>query len=270
MATIIIQHQDGTIYDLDALDFRVKKFDPPTAAVNYAYTQVGNYGARLAGAQVAQLVIPLTLVIKAVDNPDYRAQLISLRRIFLTDEDFYVIDQTVPFLRYRVRAEQISPTQNNNFWQSNDVTVNLDCADGYAETTTTTGASDFTSELYVFGINLPDTLPKYSFTTSSFTFYNAGNIPLTADERPVTITFKGTAAGGLTIANKTTGQSIKITKALKASDTLTIAGMVPMINGQQAYADSDHGYLDFKRGNNQIQVTGASNFTISFDTRFYY
>lgn len=29
MATIIIQRLDGTVYDLDAMGFRVKKFDIP-------------------------------------------------------------------------------------------------------------------------------------------------------------------------------------------------------------------------------------------------
>lgn len=45
---------------------------------------------------------------------------------------------------------------------------------------------------------------------------------------------------------------------------------MPLINGQQAYNDCDHGYLDFVTGENKLHVDGASNFRLKFETRFYY
>lgn len=271
MSSIMIKHLDGTIYDLDALGFRVVSYNPPTASVTYTYQQIGNYGTKLTGAQTAQLVIPLTVVITARDMNDYRLQLIELHKIFYTDEYFYVYDSNISYLRYKVRAEQIAPTQNGNFWQSSNVTINLDCPSGYAESTYTSLEMANDNSLMGFGINLP-TGQKFQaqFSTSDFVFSNIGLIPLQADERPVTMTFNGSVASALTITNKTTNQSLNISKSLSASDTLTITGFMPAVNGTPIYGDSDHGYIDFVRGDNQIHIDGSTSFTISFDTRFYY
>lgn len=51
---------------------------------------------------------------------------------------------------------------------------------------------------------------------------------------------------------------------------MIINGIMPLVNAQQAYKDSNHGYLDFAIGENQIHIDGASNFDVKFDTRFYY
>lgn len=271
MSSIMIQHSDGTIYDLDALGFRVASYNPPTASVTYTYQQIGNYGTKLTGAQTAQLVIPLTVVITAQDMNDYRLQLIELHKIFYTDEYFYVYDSKIPYLRYKVRAEQISPTQNGNFWQSSNVTINLDCPSGYAESTYTSLEMAGDNSLMGFGINLPiEQEFQAQFNSPDFTFTNIGLIPLQADERPVTITFNGSVASDLKITNQTTNQSLKISKSLSSSDTLTITGFMPAVNGTPIYGDSDHGYIDFVRGDNQIHIDGTTSFTISFDTRFYY
>lgn len=92
MATIIIQRQDGTEYDLDALGFRVKSFSVPLNNNSYGYQQVGKYGSMMTTFASQYLVIPLTIVITAVDMADYNLQLLELRRIFRSDEDFYVIN----------------------------------------------------------------------------------------------------------------------------------------------------------------------------------
>lgn len=45
---------------------------------------------------------------------------------------------------------------------------------------------------------------------------------------------------------------------------------MPTINGTQNYDAGNHGFLDFSTGVNKLHLDGASNFTIKFDTRFYY
>lgn len=271
MASIMINHLDGKTFDLDALGFRAVSYNPPTASVTYTYQQIGNYGTTLTGAQTANLVIPLTVVITARDMNDYRLQLIELHKIFYTDEYFYVYDSNIPYLRYKVRAEQIAPTQNGNFWQSSNVTINLDCPSGYAETINTSLELSDDPNLVGFGLNyMMGKKFTARFNSPDFTFTNLGLIPLQADERPVTISFSGSVASTLTITNQTTNQSLSITHQLSPSDNLVIVGFMPTVNGTPIYGDSDHGYLDFARGDNQIRIDGATSFTINFDTRFYY
>lgn len=268
MATIIIQRQDGTEYDLDALGFRVKSFSVPLNNNSYSYQQVGKYGSMMTTFTSQYLVIPLTVVITAVDMADYNLQLLELRRIFRSDEDFYVINAITPFMRWKVRAEAVTPTQQSNFWQSADVAINLDCVDGYAESVATT--LDWNAEKWGFGQNVPDKDINYEFTTNDFVFHNLGMVPLMADERPAKIIFNGDAPNGFTISNKTTGQSFKLNRGVSRADTVIINGIMPLVNGEQAYKDSNHGYLDFAIGENQIHIDGASNFDVKFDTRFYY
>lgn len=271
MSTIIIQRLDGTNYDLDALGFRVKQFNIPLNNYSYSYQQIGKYGSTRTDSYQQYLVIPLILTITAEDINDYNLQLFELRRIMRSDEDFYVINSVMPYMRWKCRAEAVTPTQNGNFWRSSDVTINLDCADGYAESVATTlTPMNFSSGAWGFGQNIPDKDISFEFSSNDFVFHNLGLIPLTADERPAKIIFNGDAPNGFTITNKTTGQSFKLTRGVNRSDTVIINGVMPSVNGQQAYKDSNHGYLDFAIGENQIHIDGASNFDVKFDTRFYY
>ena len=268
MSTIIIQRLDGTNYDLDALGFRVKQFNIPLNNYSYSYQQIGKYGSTRTDSYQQYLVIPLILTITAEDINDYNLQLFELRRIMRSDEDFYVINSVMPYMRWKCRAEAVTPTQNGNFWRSADVTINLDCADGYAESVATT--LDWNVEKWGFGQNVPDKDISYEFRTSDFVFHNLGMVPLMADERPARIIFNGDAPNGFTISNKTTGQSFKLNRGVSRADTVIINGIMPLVNAQQAYKDSNHGYLDFAIGENQIHIDGASNFDVKFDTRFYY
>lgn len=271
MSTIIVKRLDGTTYDLDALGFHVKKFDIPMTNYSYNYQQIGNYGALLTSAQAQQLTIPLTLDITAHDLNDYNLQLFKLRRIFLSDEDFYVINSVIPYIRWRCRAEAVTPTQNGNFWRATDVTINLDVPSGFAESVATTQTvANSNASQWGFGEGVLDKRTNYTYTSSDFSFWNFGLIPLTADERPVSITFKGDAPNGFTLTNKTTNQSYKITKKLTGNDTVVINGVMPSFNGQQSYKDCDHKYIDYVPGENKMHIDGATNFTLAYDTRFYY
>lgn len=272
MSTIIIERLDGTTYDLDALGFHIKKFDVPMTNYSYNYQQIGRYGALLTSAQAQQLTIPLTLDIAAHDLRDYNLQLLKIRQIFLSDEDFYVRNMIMPYIRWSCRAESVTPTQNGNFWRATNVVINLDVPSGFAESVATTQtAVDFNNnDQWGFGENIPDAELKYTYSSNDFSFWNLGSIPLTADERPVTITFQGDAPNGFALNNKTTNQSYKITRKLSKSDKVVILGVIPSFNGTQSYKDCDHGYIDYVPGENKMHIDGASNFTLDYDTRFYY
>ena len=273
-SSIIVQRLDGTIYDLGKMGFRVISFDPPSPNWQHTFQQVGKYGADLVNSEVQQTTIPIVLDGIATDNWDLELQRLSLRNIFTSDEPFYVISMRTPYLRYKVVADTFSINQLNSYHKLKSVTINLLCADGYAESTATT-LTPFTyeAESWGIGMNLPNGIDlNYVFSVPSFKVYNASIIPLTAEERPVSIIFKGVAPNGVKITNNTTGQSINVYKALTANDTLIWKGLVPVLNGSQIYGNglSDHGYLDLAKGWNDIVVSGATNFTISFETRFYY
>lgn len=272
MSTIIFQKLDGTIFDLDQLGFRVKKFDVPTTNYNYNYQQIGQYGAKMAGVQVQQLVIPLTLNVLAIDSNDLFLQRMKLNRLLQSHEPFYVYDTANRAIRWKVYAEPVSVSRDNSFWRASNVQINLDCPTGYAESSyTTQELSRETGKGIGLGMGLFRNEWQYTFTNqASFDFLNAGVIKLTAEEHPVTIDFQGDAPNGITITNQTTDQSFQYKNTLKASDKLSIQGVMPTLNDVQNYDAGNHGFLDFETGINKITITGATNFTVKFDTRFYY
>ena len=272
MSTIIFQKLDGTVFDLDQLGFRVKKFDVPTTNYNYNYQQIGQYGALMTGVQAQQLVIPLTLNVLAIDSNDLFLQRMKLNRMLQSHEPFYVYDAANSDIRWKVYAEAANVSRDNSFWRASNVQINLDCPTGYAESTYTT--QDFDKNIgkgISFGMETPSYELRYSFINQrDFDFLNAGIIKLTAEEHPVKIDFQGDASNGITITNQTTGQSFQYKKALTVSDKLTIEGVMPTINGVQNYDAGNHGFIDFATGITKLHIDGASNFTIKFDTHFYY
>ncbi|MDM7641102.1 phage tail domain-containing protein [Leuconostoc citreum] len=271
---IIIQRRDGTIYDLEKEGIKVINFDPPSANFQHTYNQIGKFGAELVDTQIQQMSIPLTFDVTARDNYDYELQRLKVLRIFSSTEPFYVINMRTPFLRWKVVADSFTYPRLGNFWKAKNVAINLVCYDGLAESTATTmDPFTFDGGTYGIGMGIPFDTPKYSFTNQTkFNFLNPSIIPLLSNERPVTITFKGDAPNGLTIKNNTTGQSFTYFKSLSNTDEFKLIGLVPMVNGVQRLGNglSNREFVDYAIGNNEMEVVGATNFTIQFTTRFYY
>lgn len=272
MSSIIVQRLDGTTYDLDALGFKVKTFDVPSANYQYTYQQVGTYGTVKVDTQIQELVIPMTFDVLASDTYDFELQKLEIARIFASDEEFYIINSRIPYLRWRVAAEQFTMPQMASFWRAQNATVSFDCPSGYAESIATT-LNPFTDEgNWGLGMNISNDIGvPYSFkNTNSMKIYNASTIPLMADNRPVTIKFNGVVSKKLSIKNKTTNQDLEVNTSLKKTDNLINKGLVTVKNNASIYANTNHAFLDFKRGWNDIEISGATDFTISFETRFYY
>lgn len=271
---IIIQRRDGTIYDLEKEGIKVINFDPPSANFQHTYNQVGKFGAELVDTQIQQMSIPLTFDVISRDNYDYELQRLKVLRIFSSTEPFYVINMRTPFMRWKVVADSFAYSRLGNFWKAKNVAINLVCYDGLAESTaTTSNPFTFDGGTYGIGMGIPFDTPKYSFTNQAqFNILNPSVIPLLSNEHPVTITFKGDAPNGITIKNNTTGQSFTYYKALSSTDEFKLIGLVPMVNGVQRLGNSlsNREFVDYAIGNNDMEIVGATNFTIQFTTRFYY
>lgn len=273
LSSIFVKRLDGTEYDLDKLGFRVITFEPP--GVNYAHTYVqqSKVGQVLTDVVIDKMTIPLTLMIQAEDTIDLELKRLDLKRIFNSDEPFYVYTNRIPYLRWKCVVDgAISYPQIENFWQA-ITTINLSCPLGLAETVATTADSDFSYESgkWGLGLNIPHGVElKYVFNSSPCRVYNASNVDLKADELPVEITFNGNVKDALTITNSTTNQIFKLSGSYTKQDKIIIDGIVPTINGIEQYSKTNHAYLDFVKGWNDITVDGATDYTIKFNTRFYY
>lgn len=272
-STLLIQRMDGTEYDLGKLGIRVKSFDPPSPNYQNTFQQIGSYKSIRTDFKIQQLNIPLVFDVYCTDNYDYELQRLKVLEIFRSQEEFYILNLRTPFIRWKVVAEAFSYPRLNNYWKASNVSITLVCSEGLAESVETT-LTMFDSESinWGLGMNFPmDMDVQYQFTNQNqLMFFNASNIPLLGEERPVIISFSGNVSEKLTIKNKTTNQIWSYNRSLSEDDHLVIQGMIPIVNGILSFEHCNHSYLDYAIGWNEIEVSGATNFSLSFETRFYY
>lgn len=267
MSTIIVTRQDGTVYDLDELGFRVIDFNPPSPQYTHTFLQAGHYGQHRTSTVVGNTQLKLVLNSIGIDVYDYELQRQKLMRIFSSYEAFYVSFVRLPQLRYRCVAEPFEFTRFNNEYAKN-ISITLDCYDGFAETVATTENPD---QMLGLGIGLDDVPHQYNYSNvTDIPFYNPGLIALMAEERPVSIRINANAGDGITLTNKTTGQTFTFNKSLSKSDTLLVYGYKPVFNGSLDYTDSNHQFLDFVCGQNDVTISGTTDYSLQYISRFYY
>lgn len=272
---IIIERLDGTRYNLQEEGVRVIAFDPPVANNANTYATVGHYGVMTTNVQFQQLSIPMSFIVESKNVFDYELQRLKVAKIFDSQTMFYVINSRIPYIRWKVRADPFTYLRNNGGSRTQVISVNLVCPDGFAETAVTSlHLFDDNKRNAGFGMGIDgNNLPEYSFTNQKkFSFVNLGRIPLLANEHPVTVTFVGEAPKGITLYNHSTNQSFQYKQPLTKKNKLQLVGLIPIVDGEQRLGNyySSRSFLDYESGINQIEVVGSDNFTISFETRFYF
>lgn len=271
-STILVQRLDGTIYDLEKLDIRVLQFEPPSANYQHTMEQIGKYGKQFTETTIGERIIPFKVDVFATDTYDVVLQRQRLFDIFESNEDFYVYDIRQSALRWRVRSEQQPFAFYENYYLGGDISFNLICADGYAESVATSQTPfTYETESWEIGMNIPNGEDlHYSFSTPSFQVRNLSSIPILATERPYKIIFKGVAAG-LHIKNTTTDQEFIFNKAIGSGDEFYLFGAWPFLNGSACYSDGNHQFIDLVKGINSFEISGYQQIDeISIDTHFYY
>lgn len=272
--SILIQRQDGSSYNLDDLDIRVISFDPPAPNYQHTFTQIHDHRATLTNTQVQQTTAPLVVQVKGQNIYDYELMRQRVLNIFSSYESFYVINMRIPTIRWKVRAEAFEFPRLSNYWSTQPITINLVYGEGFAESVLSTEDTNFTvpDNKLSWGLGLPPDIDiSYKFSnTNNFDIWNLGHIPLYSDERPVLYTFRGNSNNKLSIRNKTTGQVFEFNRNLTSGNKLELYGMRPVVDGTSAFKDGNHAYLDLAVGKNEFEISGASNWTLTVSTRFYY
>ena len=106
-------------------------------------------------------------------------------------------------------------------------------------------------------------LSSYS-TASTFTVYNAGNVPILYPQIELT----GVTGSNFTISNVTTGETVQINKTLN-NRTIGI-GLLITDNGLNIFRDTNRKSIRLAPGDNQFEVTGTTFEEVSFDFKFKY
>jgi len=145
----------------------------------------------------------------------------------------------------------------------------------FGETTYTTmdlHRTGYDENLGVYGTadNIDFDYTKYSFTTSTFKIWNAGNVAV----QPETMFLKFTVHGlnsdsNFTIRNKTTGQSF-VLKRSASNVSLTINGLDVRLNLTNVFRDTGMSFLNIAPGFNEFEISNGTFKVIEIDFKFYY
>lgn len=273
---LIIIKKDKTYkfsdYFNDYGELRVIQFDPPSINQHVEVQQIGNASVSV-NKYYGPRTIPFSFDFLAHDKFDYELMCQLIQEIFVGN--FYIISGRFPNIRWPVRVDgsfNIKRFSNSDI-ASDEIQPVLICDSGFGESVATSLTPfKFENNSWSIGMNIvTDEVANYVFENQkSFKIYNASRIPLLAEDMRMVIKFNGDAPNGLTIANKSTNQAYIYNKPLTKQNTLLIKGIQTTVDGKLAFINTNQVFLDFERFWNDIEISGASNFTISFETRFYY
>lgn len=125
-------------------------------------------------------------------------------------------------------------------------------------------------EKYGWADNLNVDYLNYTFTTSDFTVFNAGNIDLDPRYTDTTITFFGVnSTNNFTVENLTTGDKFVAQRALN-NVSVTLKNATFLMNLLNRHRESNRGIITFAKGVNRLKVTNGTFNKVEIDTKFYY
>ncbi|WP_323052292.1 phage tail domain-containing protein [Pediococcus acidilactici] len=129
----------------------------------------------------------------------------------------------------------------------------------------------FNENGWQLGMNLPSEDLIYTHSEPNFKIFNASDIMIDpyyqSHDLMLKINFDGNS---LTVTNKTTNTSWSYVKPAKKTDNIILNGIITTLNGEPASVNTDYGNLTLATGWNDISVTGATDFTVTFSFPFIY
>lgn len=151
------------------------------------------------------------------------------------------------------------------------IDVPLHCESGMAESFGTTGdALTWDVDKWQWGMGLSPDEFDYEKTTNRFIIYNAGTETVNPRFMPLIISLKGVATSLVEIINHTTGETFRYNGVLNASNTLSVNGVRPLLDGLSTLRKTNRKLITLAPGANDIEVKGVAVERIFFDFRFYY
>lgn len=149
--------------------------------------------------------------------------------------------------------------------------IPFDAPNGYRYSLYRSDALPSTADGWQFGMNLPDQLPSYHFTSTSFRVYNASDIKIDPyyqrHDLKVTCKFNGNS---LKLTNTTNGSVWTYSKSNDGSHQIVLDGINAYLDGNLANVNTDYGTISLDPGWNSFTATGASSVDVTFSFPFIY
>jgi phage-related protein len=258
------------VYDLEQIGIRTKDFIVSSPSpIHFTEEIEGMDGLIDLGSTEGARSIECSFRAEATDRDDFVLMRNEIFKIFRSKEAFYLIDSREPSKRWEVKSSNAYDIGQKFVF--GDFTIDFTCYKGYAESIgTTEDPFTFDSDLWQFdqGLILEDLI--YTYSETSFSIYNAGDVTVNPRDFPLLITYTG-ASTNLSIKNTTTGDEWTHTGTSNPSDIIRLDGIRSTKNSLSIFRDTNRKLISLAPGWNDFELTGATSpFEISFDFRFYY
>ena len=149
--------------------------------------------------------------------------------------------------------------------------IPFDVPNGYRYSLYRSDALPNTTDGWQFGMNLPDQLPSYHFTSTSFEVYNASDIAIDPyyqrHDLKITCKFNGNS---LKLTNTTNGSVWTYSKSSDGNHAIVLNGVDTYLDGNLANVNTDYGTISLDPGWNSFTATGASSVDVAFSFPFVY
>lgn len=198
------------------------------------------------------------------DADDQKLALQALSGYLAREDPYWITFSNAGYHAYKVQYKSIAPTYIGERYMTIQVTLNN--LTGVSQSAVTTQNIDNITA-YGLGLNGLSRM-NYTFSDSSFSVYNAGDLPIdpVVQNDYLLLTIKGN--GKVTLKNNDTGDSFTYNTDLHGGDILTLNGVNPYLNGSNCGLNTNNGIIRLKQGENHFSMSGGNS--ISFDFYFKY
>ena len=215
--------------------------------------------------------VPAKFFLRFEDWQDYKLAKHQINRLFSSREKIRIRTDTEPaIVRFVVpNPPEIAPTEAGAHYAS--FTENFDNPSGYRYSLYRSDSLPSIANGWQFGMNLPEPLPRYHFTSKSFKVYNASDIAIEPykQKHDLRILFKFSGSQ-MKLTNKTNGSSYTYKNSSNGNEQIILDGISTTLDGNPASANTDYGTITLEQKWNDIDVSGADSVDITFSFPFIY
>jgi hypothetical protein len=268
-----IQYQDGSIIDLhEDKNIWVSSFRIPSLSPSRVTERIeSRHGSILLGTTLLERRITASFSVEALNPQEFDLFRDELFRVFDPLQKLYIIRDLQPDKRLEVWVDS-DFTPEYITLEDGEFDIEFVMYTPFLESVGTTlhpAPSDYIFQVGRGRLQDTDPLIQYVFNQPSFSVWNDGDIAIDPRERELKIIFTGVSSE-LSIRNLTTGDEWAYTGDTEATDTILLQGIRSLKNGSSIFGQTNRKLITLAPGWNEFEITGATDFTISFDFRFYY
>lgn len=209
------------------------------------------------------------------DTHDFRLQRDKVYELFDTYPFMYVSEDKVPTRMIAITVDAAYTPERYGYWYSTLEIPARVTGLPYWRTKYTT--KDIQNQGYqaiaeqfgmADGLNID--LTSYSYTTSTFSVWNGGNVAIDPRNMPLVITLYGvTSTNNFTVENLTTGEKFIAQRTL-TDHTVTLQGTLFLLNNLNRLRECNRKFISLAPGENKIKISNGTFKKVDFEFPFFY